>query len=244
MRTVARRLSARYGDPRLGNKSQALDELVFILLSAKTAEPSYLRTYAGLHAAFPNWFAILDVPRDRVRAVLRPGGLAKKKERQLRSVLQRLRNDGIVDLGAHLALMGDGAAEQFLESLPGLGRKSSRCILMYACGREVLPVDTHVARVFSRLGWFPRRRLTDAVQDSIQRIVPKGLRYGLHVNVVAHGRATCLARAPRCESCTIRRWCAYYRAASTEVERTRPTTRRRRNWGRTGRPARTSPPAP
>jgi endonuclease III len=206
---IAARLSERYGDPRLHNKNDALDELVFIILSAKTTERSYLRTYDALHSRFPDWFDILDAPPVEVGALLASGGLATKKERQIRAVLQRLRDLGVSDLAGRLGRLDDKAAEKFLEELPGIGRKSARCILMYSFGREVFPVDTHVARVLSRLGVFQRRRLTDAVQDRIQSLVSPEFRSSLHVSLVAHGRAICKPFNPDCASCCIRDLCKY-----------------------------------
>jgi endonuclease III len=52
--------------------------------------------------------------------------------------------------------------------------------------------------------------LTDVVQNQIQALVPAAIRYDLHVNLVAHGRAVCLSRRPKCETCPVRRYCKYY----------------------------------
>jgi endonuclease III len=236
---IAGRLAEQYGSPRLNNKDDPLDELIFILLSAKTAERSYVQTYDALHASFPDWFGILGSPIGVVRHKIARGGLATKKERQLRSLLQQLQQVGATDLRAFLEPLKSQVAEQFLESLPGIGRKSAKCVLMYSMDREVFPVDTHVARAFDRLGWFRRRRLTDSVLDKMERLVPPGLRYGLHVNLVAHGRLTCTAWRPNCPSCPVQSLCPFPRSSSRRAASAR--NRPRRTPGSSGRSRRTAP---
>lgn len=214
---IAGILDRAYGTPRLGNKDDPLDELIYIILSAKTADASFQRTYETIHARFPGWFGILDARRGVVARAIREGGLSRKKEGQIRGMLRALVKRGAMDLAAALRPLSDEEAEAFLVTLPGVGKKTARCVLMYSMGRAVFPVDTHVARLVDRLGWFPRRRLTDAVQDQIQASVPPDLRYALHVEFVTHGRRICRVSNPRCEVCVLRRCCIYY----SQVARTR-----------------------
>ena len=213
LRRVSARLSREYGDPRLHNKSNPLDELIFIVLSAKTAESSYLRTYNALRRAFRPWSRILGATRADVTREIEIGGLARKKEAQIRSLLETIRlRTGKVSL-SFLSRASDEQAEKFLTSLPGVGLKTARCVLMYSLGRDVFPVDTHVRRVLSRLGAIKHERLTDEVQDWIQAAVPPNIRYALHVNLVAHGRVVCRTRTPLCDRCVISDGCSYYQSA-------------------------------
>ncbi len=220
---VSARLSKQYGDPRHHNKSDPLDELIFIILSGKTTESSYLRTYDALKNAFGDWFHILETPRGTVARIISSGGLSEKKEAQIRALLaevkKRTRTEGLKPLSE----MGTGRAEDFLASLPGVGLKTARCVLMYSLERDVFPVDTHVRRVLSRLGFIRFERLSDRVQNSIQEVVPPQIRYKLHVNLVAHGRAVCHARNPICNSCALSDVCKYY-AQLVSVPRVRSVT--------------------
>ena len=210
LHVASARLSRQYGDPRHHNKSDPLDELIFIILSAKTAEASYLRTYDALKNAFGDWFRILDAPRGSVAHIISSGGLSEKKEAQIRALLSDIEErTGAKHLNM-LSKMSTKQAEEFLTSLSGVGLKTARCVLMYSLDRDVFPVDTHVRRVLSRLGIIRFERLSDKVQNSIQERVPSELRYKLHVNLVAHGRAICRARKPRCNSCVLSNICTYY----------------------------------
>ena len=121
-----------------------------------------------------------------------------------RATLQPLRHMTTVD--AHV----------FLVALPGVGDKVAKCVLMYSLGREVLPVDAHVHRVCARLGFKVKKR-PDTSQEMIETAVPAPLRYGLHVNAVAHGRAVCRPKNPRCAECCVSEWCAFLRRRSTMI---------------------------
>ncbi len=212
LRWASRRLKLAYRSPRHHNKEDPLDELVFILLSAKTTERSYLRTYDALRRRFADWFAVLDSPIGTVAATIREGGLSVKKERQLRSLLTEIESgigkEGFAKIHNH----STPDAARLLANLPGVGLKSARCVLMYSLGRKVFPVDTHCRRVMARLGVIRFERLTDSVQDRIQELVPPSIRYDLHVNLVAHGRAICTSRKPRCAECVLKSRCEYFRA--------------------------------
>jgi endonuclease-3 len=105
--------------------------------------------------------------------------------------------------------MSDSDIETFLTSLPGVGLKVAKCVMMYTLGRRVLPVDIHVHRIAKRIGFQTKKR-PDTSQQLIEEAVPPELRYGFHVNAIAHGRAVCLSQKPRCELCVVARWCAYY----------------------------------
>lgn len=207
---VSARLSSQYGDPRHYNKSDPLDELIFIILSAKTAEASYLRTYDALKNAFDDWFHILDTPRGSVAHIISSGGLSDKKEAQIRALLDDIKERTGAEGLNLLSKMSTNEAEEFLTSLPGVGLKTARCVLMYSLDRDVFPVDTHVRRVLSRLGIIRFERLSDKVQNSIQERVPSEIRHKLHVNLVAHGRAICRAHNPLCNSCVLSDICKYY----------------------------------
>lgn len=237
MEWAARLLKREYGSPRHHNKDDPLDELVFILLSSKTAEGSYLRTYDALKARFPTWFEILESREGAVAEVIREGGLSTKKELHLRALFAKIDTE----IGrAHFAALGSMPTEKataLLSDLPGIGLKSARCVLMYSLDRKVFPVDTHCRRVLSRLGLIAFERLSEDAQNRIQSVVPPRLRYDLHVNLVAHGRAVCTARVPRCLVCLLRSRCDYFAERTRQVDggvqllrargRSRPTMARR-----------------
>lgn len=202
-RHVARVLQERYGSPRLNNKDDPLDELVFIVLSQMTTGPSYERVFDRLKQALGTWDRLLYTGPSELKSLIADAGLSNQKAPRLVAIARRLHDDfGAVTL-APLASQSDEAAERYLTSLPGVGVKTAKCVMMYALSREVLPVDTHVERVSRRVGLLPPGTSRQHVHSLLEGVVPPALRYSFHVNAVAHGREVCRARAPCCSDCAL-----------------------------------------
>ena len=209
IRTICRRLERAYGNPRHGNKRDPLDELIYIILSTRTRDASYARTFHHLKQEYRHWDEALFRPKSHLTRLLAPGGLGRLKAKQILQILSLLtRYFGYATL-APLRQFADADAEEFLTALPGVGKKVAKCVMMYSLGRSVLPVDTHVHRVASRIGFDVKRR-PDTSQDLIEAAVPPSLRYSFHVNAIAHGRAVCLSRSPRCSVCCIAYHCQFF----------------------------------
>lgn len=207
---VSEILDKEYGSPRHGNKTDPLDELIYIILSTRTRAAVFHPMFDRLKTAFPDWNALTSEDEEAVASILAPGGLGRLKASQIIAILQRLKSEfGRATLDP-LSTMPNEEVEAFLISLPGVAAKIAKCVMMYSLGRSVLPVDVHVHRVATRLGIITKKR-PDTSQDLIESVLPTHLRYGFHVNAVAHGREVCLPRLPRCDACCIAAWCAYYR---------------------------------
>lgn len=204
---VAERLREAHGSPRHGNKDDPLDELVYILLSQMTTAPSFGRVYDRLKGAVGSWDAVLEMPLSELCALIEDGGLSKQKAPRIKEILGRLAKESRPVSLDHLRRLPDSECERFLTALPGVGLKTAKCVMMYALGREVLPVDTHVSRVARRLGLLAADVPYPRVHDALEAVVPAKDRYDFHVNAVAHGRAVCLDRYPRCRECCLRRSC-------------------------------------
>ena len=206
--SCCRLLARRYGNPRHGNKRDPLDELVYIILSTRTGEAVFRGIYRDLKKAFASWDEIHGRRIGEFHRILAPGGLSSLKSYQLLGIFSALRREFGRATLAPLRAMPDDQAERFLTSLPGVGKKVAKCVLMYSLDRQVLPVDVHTHRVAARLGLTAKRR-PDTSQDLIEAQVPAPLRYGFHVNAVAHGRTVCLPRKPMCGACVLREWCPH-----------------------------------
>lgn len=218
-REVNRILELVHGTPSLGNKRDPVDELVYIVLSRKTREDACQSSFDELKQTFRRWEDLLEATPAEVERIVEGGGLGEKKARSLIGALSMLRERfGSCTLRPVLR-WSDEDVEQFLCSLPEVNRKSAYCIMMYAMGRRVFPVDTHVGRVLTRLGLFRNLGLQLAgldhkqLQAVLADLIPPNLRYSLHVNLVVHGREVCRAVGPHCPACELRKFCATYRAA-------------------------------
>lgn len=205
-----------YRTAPLGNKRNALNELIYIQLSVRTREGAYQSTYHALRRQVNGqWARLQSLPDDRIEQQIAIGGMARVKMRRIREILNRVTERfGRVTL-APLRSMTNTEAERFLCSLPGVGHKVARCVLLYSLDRDVFPVDSHCRRILERLGLMPPGfdRKTD--YDAIQSLVAPALRHTLHVNMVHHGRAICTPVTPRCGDCPLLKRCAQGRANLT-----------------------------
>jgi endonuclease III len=195
-----------------------LRELIFIICSVQTNEMLYRSTYTKLMSAFPRFGQLANATEDEIAATIAHGGLSRQKARTIRRILARLQSDfGSLTLRP-LREKGNAECEGYLESLPGVGRKTARCVMMYSLRREVFPVDSNCWRICRRLGWVratrPDKSCSPRDMDRAQAGIPPELRFSLHVNLVSHGRECCMPSLPACESCSIREFCKTGRAAA------------------------------
>lgn len=218
LRRLHERLHDLYGTPHLGNYSDPTDEFVYIVLARKTPEKAYRRAFVTLKLS-GGWGSVATRTQPQVAAAIHGCGLEKKKALAILHGFELLRARlGAVDL-RRASSYSDDELLAFLQSLPEVGMKSALCIMLYSFGRAVFPVDTHVGRVLARLGCLqeilPDLAMMDhkAKQRALIAVIPPDLRYGLHVNLLVHGRETCKARNPKCALCPLRRNCAFGRAA-------------------------------
>jgi DNA (cytosine-5)-methyltransferase 1 len=206
---VVELLQKEYGSPNYGNKVDPLDELVFIVLSLMTTHPSYSRVYDRLKQLYPKWSDLLNISVEELEETIMDLGLSKQKAPRIIEILNII-NEKFKEVSlSSLQYMPDRQVEEFLISLPGIGMKAAKCIMMYSLNRKVLPVDTHINRVSRRLGLIPADLPMSRVHDEIEMVVQPTERYNYHVNVLAHGQSVCYAKHPHCEKCVIRDLCDY-----------------------------------
>jgi endonuclease-3 len=189
-----------------------LDELVATVLSQHTSDRNSERAFASLKERFPAWDDVLAAPAGAVADAIRMGGIADQKAVRIQRILAIVaEREGRLDL-SRLHELDDAAVEAYLTSLPGVGLKTAACVLTFSMGRAAFPVDTHVHRVASRLGWAPASSTAAQAHDLLRELVPADIRYDLHLALIEHGRRVCAARRPACEACVICRRCAYGRS--------------------------------
>jgi endonuclease III len=212
VRTICNLLKRNYGTPRFGNPSDPLDDLIYIILSNRTTPGMARSAYRDLQKRFRKWEEILAVPGSVLRSLLKPAGLSTVKSRHIRAALRSIRERfGSCDLRP-LSKLSAGAAQDYLIGLPGVSEKVAKCVMMYTLNMQVLPVDSHVHRIASRLGWTARRR-ADQCHEELEALVPPTLRRNFHVACIAHGRKVCRPRNPLCRDCCINHYCEFFRAA-------------------------------
>jgi endonuclease III len=203
LRTIRDRLRREYGRPVLRAHRAPIDELILTVLSQNTNDRNRDVAWARLRERLPSWDAVREAPVREIEDAIRPGGLAPTKAVRIKRILEAIGEDD-------LCWLEDAPLEEardYLCDLPGVGRKTAACVLLFSFGRPEVPVDTHVYRVASRLGLIRPGASFDEAHDEMLRLVDPEDAYEVHVLLIRHGRRTCVARAPRCSECPLRRMC-------------------------------------
>jgi len=205
---VARLLEDEHGSADLGNRSDPVEELVWIPLTRQTHRQNAIRSWHRI-TDLGGPAALLASPEHELAALLADAGFSRQKARWIKRSLELVvERFGALSL-SETASWSDAEVEAFLTTLPGIAVKSAKCVMMYSLGRQVLPVDTHLRRLAERLGWVPAGLSERRIHQALEALVPPDLRLGLHVNAIWHGRSVCRAVRPRCEACVLREGCAY-----------------------------------
>jgi endonuclease III len=203
LRAIRDRLRREYGRPLLRPHRAPIDELVLTVLSQNTNDRNRDVAYGRLTERFASWKAVRDAPVGEVEDAIRPGGLAPTKAVRIKQILGDIGDDD-------LAWLEDAPLEdarEYLCDLPGVGRKTAACVLLFSYGRPAVPVDTHVYRVGTRLGLWPEKTSFDRAHDEMLRLVAPEDAYEIHVLLIRHGRRTCTARNPDCPRCPLLSLC-------------------------------------
>jgi len=207
-RSVLHLLAAELGEPPVEVSGEPLEELIATVLSQNTSDVNSHRAYDSLRRAFPRWSRARDAHIDDVIEAIRCGGLAETKAATIQAILRGI---GVEDGEPSLSgwLDGDDAADiARLTTFKGVGVKTAACVLLFALGRDICPVDTHVHRVANRLG-LVRTASPDATHEALQPLVPPGKAYAFHVLFVRFGRRVCKARTPLCGTCPLYDECEF-----------------------------------
>jgi endonuclease-3 len=204
VRTILDRLRREYGRPVLRPHRAPVDELVLTVLSQNTNDRNRDVAYGRLRERYSSWDEVRDAPVEEVEEAIRPGGLAPTKAVRIKQILGALGDDDLTWMEEGPI----GEARDYLCELPGVGRKTAACVLLFSYGRADVPVDTHVYRVSTRLGLWPDKTPLDRAHDAMLKLVrsPEEA-YELHVLLIRHGRRTCTARNPACPRCPLLSLC-------------------------------------
>jgi endonuclease-3 len=197
-----------------------LDELILTVLSQSTNDRNRDVAFLRLRERFVesdrpaqpiDYAAMLAAPVSEVEEAIRPGGISKVKSVRIQAILAAIAGSAR-DLHDPFSLewMRDAPIEEsraYLCGLPGVGRKTAACVLLFSYGLPDIPVDTHVSRVGTRLGLFRPGAPFEELHDQMLAITPTGEELEFHVNLLRHGRRTCHARNPACDECALARMC-------------------------------------
>lgn len=204
---IMQRFEQAYGPRQWTPSNDAVSVLVETILSQNTSDSNSSRAFRSLRAAFCTWEAVSDAPVDEIAQSIRHGGLAEIKAQRIKSTLLEIKREhGDFDLN-FLSSIPLASAKAWLRQLPGVGPKTTGCVLLFALGRPALPVDTHIFRVSKRLGLIDSQTTIEGAHELLEEMIPPKNIYEFHLHLIEHGRRVCGARQPRCSVCVLNDIC-------------------------------------
>jgi len=202
---IVDRLVKIYGRPAQRDDAP-FNVLIRTILSQNT-------NYRNTRIACENLFSKFQTPEQiasadigELVALLRPAGLHNIKARRIKDI-SKLIVDGH-DLSRVIRKGVDEARNDLLK-IKGIGPKTADCILLFAGGHDVLPVDTHIFRVAKRLGLAPADANHEKIKIALEEEIPPEKRGVAHIALISFGREFCRARNPRCGDCPLLDLCDF-----------------------------------
>ncbi|MFW6013673.1 MAG: endonuclease III domain-containing protein [Candidatus Nanoarchaeia archaeon] len=171
--------------------------LIATVLSARSRDEQTIKVVEKLFLKYPDAFSMAKAPVKDLERLVKGSGFYKIKAGRIKEIAKIL-------VKKYKGVVPDDFSE--LLSLPGVGRKTAGCVLIYAFNKGAIPVDTHVHRVSNRLGWVDTN-FPEKTEDELVKLVP--FKYWLFVNelFVLHGQNVCKPITPVCSNCVISKYC-------------------------------------
>lgn len=208
IRQIDRILLDYYGEPpSYTGLEDPLDTLIRTVLSQNTSDVNSHRAFSELKARFPSWEQAAAARVDAIERAIHSGGISHQKAPRIKAILAAV-HETIGDFSLEsLRALDTGQAMDYLTGLPGVGPKTAAVVCIFNLGKPVFPVDTHVFRVSKRLGLLPAGANAEKAFALLDAAIPDTLKFRLHINLIRHGRAVCVARRPRCSLCPLNKIC-------------------------------------
>ncbi|MDD5086466.1 MAG: endonuclease III [Candidatus Nanoarchaeia archaeon] len=173
--------------------------LISVILSQRTRDENTEISSKRLFSKFNTAEKIANAQIFDIKKLIKSSGFYNVKAKRIRDVSRILleKYDGKVPDDIDKLL-----------SLPGVGRKTANCVLVYAFQKPAIPVDTHVHRISNRIG-LVKTKTPEHTEKELVKIIPE--KYWIKINelLVKHGQNICRPINPKCEKCSIRKLCNY-----------------------------------
>lgn len=173
--------------------------LVRTILSQRTRDENTDQATNNLFSKYKDIYEVVEAPTDDVQELIKPAGFYRVKAGRIQEVSQIL----IDEYGGEVP---DTLEE--LVKLPGVGRKTANCVLVFAFELPAIPVDTHVHRISNRMGLVDTKT-PDETELELSKIAPKDLWIKLNDLMVQFGQNICKPTSPQCEMCPVNYLCDY-----------------------------------
>ena len=191
-------LKKRWPNPGAMEIGNPYQNLVGVLLSARTRDEQVLKLMPGFFTAFPTPEKLAAAPVDKIESKINTIGMFRQKSKNLKSMA----TDVVEKFGGEIP-----QTMEELVSLAGVGRKTASVVLVASFNTPAIAVDTHVHRVTNRLGWV-KAKTPEKTEEALLKIIPDKSKKTVNQVFVKHGWYLCI-RKPRCWACPVAEQCAF-----------------------------------
>jgi endonuclease III len=171
--------------------------LIGTVLSQRTRDEKTDEAAKALLAQYPSVRELAVAPLETIERLVRPSNYYKTKAARIQTICRALL--------AHHGGEVPCDPERLME-LPGVGRKTAACVMVYGFGEPAIPVDTHVHRLANRMGLI-RTRKAEESEKALWEIAEKNHLLLLNELFVKHGQTVCKSAGPMCAQCVVRDLC-------------------------------------
>lgn len=172
--------------------------LIAVILSAQCTDERVNKTTPNIFNKYSTPEDFVEIPLNELEDLIHPCGFYKTKAKNIKLTSQKI-----------LTQFNGNVPETMedLMSLPGVGRKTANVVMLEAFNNpQGIAVDTHAKRLSNRIGLSSQSEPEKIEQDLLKQI-PKEYYKDVNHILIWHGRNTCTSRSPKCENCSISKYC-------------------------------------
>jgi endonuclease-3 len=194
--------------PKAKNLPKPIDMLIATILSQNTNDNNSYKAYQNLKKRFKSWEDARKAKRTTIEKEIKIAGLGFQKSTAIKNLLDELfKKDGNYNL-TKINKVSDLEAINYLTEFKGIGVKTASCVLLFANGKNICPVDTHVHRTLNRIG-VVNTKSPDKTFIEINDKLPKGIAHSFHTNLIRLGREICKPTRYSCAICPVEKICQF-----------------------------------
>jgi endonuclease III len=207
--SVNKLLIKQFGIPPKADKlPKPIDMLIATILSQNTNDQNSYKAYQNMRIRYKNWDEANLARRTSIEKEIKVAGLGFQKSTAIKNLLKELKDKvGNYDL-EELNTLGDQDSIEYLTRFKGIGVKTASCVLLFAMGKNICPVDTHVHRTLNRIG-FVNTKTPDKTFFEINEKFPPKIAHPFHTNLIRLGRGFCKPKGYTCSICPVEKLCEF-----------------------------------
>ena len=178
------------------NYSKDYELLISVMLSAQSTDKRVNKVTEELYNKYSNIYLLNEASVKEIETIIKPIGTYKRKSFYIKEIVANLIKDW------------DGRVpsdRNYLEQLPGIGRKSTNVVLAELYNLPTIAVDTHVTRISKRLGLANENDSVRKIEEKLMKIFPQKDWNKINHQLILFGRYYCKARNPDCENCLLKK---------------------------------------